>query len=382
MGKLGSWGDNMHSKKLGRAAAAAGLMALLLPSAAFASWWDGGYDGRYDNGYSARRGDSTTTTTHRASPGYEQPPESDTAPGYESPGETPPPDDNPPPQCGQSGCTRYTPPPENNPPPDDNPPPQCGQSGCTRYTPPRDCGQPDCAPPPSPPQCGQPACDQAPPPPPPPPYLVGPIYGCENSDLPDTPLILHKTTTPPPGTPVRPGDEILVDVTWHVWDWTGPDLHKAIDCVYINGLFVPELSGGERPTPNDGHFGFHYFVPLDVPPGSEICDQGFVSGPNGWEDYGRAISNVVCFPVDVPPPPPPPTCCTPPEVETTTTTTAPEEAQPYAESERLSQEEAPAAALPEAHDVLPRTGSGPGTARLAAAGLGLVALIRRRLRRG
>jgi hypothetical protein len=205
--------------------------------------------------------------------------------------------------------------------------------------------------------------------------------------LPDTAFALHKTTTPPPGTPVRPGDEILVDLTWRVWDWMGPELHKVIDCVYINGLFVPELSGGERLTPNDGHFAFHYFVPLDVPPGSEICDQGFVSGPNGWEEYERAVSNVVCFPVDVPPPPPPPpppSCCAPPPVEETTTTTT----EPYTEteSERISlevpEETPPAEALmPATHEVLPRTGSGPAAARLAAAGLALATVIRRRTRR-
>jgi hypothetical protein len=348
----------MQTKKLGRAAAAAGLMVLLLPGVAAASWWDGGYDGRSDNGSSARSGD------------------------YESPGETPPPDDNRSPQCGESGCTRYT------PPRDDNPPPQCGESGCTRYTPPRDdnpppqCGQ-ECGAPSPPPPCGQPSCGQGPPPPPPPPSrLFEPIYGCENSDLPDTHPTLHKTTTPPPGTPVRPGDEILVDIAWRVSDFTAPELHKAIDCVYINGVFAPELSGGERLTPNDGHFGFHYFVPLDVPPGSEICDQGFVSGPNGWEEYGRTISNVVCFPVAVPPPPQ--SCCVSPPVEeattTTTTTTMPDEEQPYAQSLRYEPEVAPTSLVQP--QVLPRTGSGPGAARVAAGGLALLALMRRRMRRG
>ncbi len=168
-GKLGSWGDNMHSKKLGRAAAAAGLMALLLPSAAFASWWDGGYDGGSNSGYDGRRGDST--------PPRNDAPESDTAPDYGEPEETPPQDGGPPPassECGPSGCTRYTPPPDNSPPS------QCGQQGCERYNPPSQCTQPDCnAPPPQecrpecgappPPECGQPACAQAPPPPSPPP---------------------------------------------------------------------------------------------------------------------------------------------------------------------------------------------------------------------
>ncbi len=154
----------------------------------------------------------------------------------------------------------------------------------------------------------------------------------------------------------------------------GPDLHKAVDCVYINGLLAPELSGGERPTPNDGHFAFHYFVPLDVPPGSEICDQGFVSGPSGWEDYARSVSNVVCFPVVVPPPPPPPCCEAPPAPPPCC---APPEEEPYTDSLRFEQTEPPAAVLPERRDVLPRTGDEGGTARLAAAALGLVALAGR-----
>jgi hypothetical protein len=238
-----------------------------------------------------------------------------------------------------------------------------------------------------------------------PPPSAGPLYGCENSTLPGTGSALLKTTTPPPGTPVRPGDEIVVEITWRVWDWMGPDLHKAIDCVYINGLFVPQLSGGEKPTPNDGHFAFHYFVPLDVPPGSTICDQGFVSGPNGSEDYGREVSNVVCFPVVTPPPPPPPCCAeqTPPPCEcvpetttttmaptttTTTTTTVPEEeAEPYTESVRFEQEvpeetpPTPLAPAVQAADVLPRTGADAGVAARFAAGALALAVASGRIRR-
>jgi hypothetical protein len=221
---------------------------------------------------------------------------------------------------------------------------------------------------------------------------AGPLYGCENSTLPGTGGGLLKTTTPPPGTPVMPGDEILVEITWAEWQFTAPDLHKAIDCVYINGVFVPGLSGGERPTPNDGHFAFHYFVPLDLPPGSEICDQGFVSGPNGWEDYAREVSNVVCFPVDTPPPPPPPCCEAPPpppccyEKPTTTTTVPEEEAEPYVESVRLEQElpedtPIPPAPQVEPRAVLPRTGAdGDTIARLAGGALLLSVLARRKCR--
>jgi hypothetical protein len=240
-----------------------------------------------------------------------------------------------------------------------------------------------------------------------PPPSSGPLYGCENSTLPGTGSGLLKTTTPPPGTPVRPGDEIVVEISWRVWDWAGPDLHKAIDCVYINGVFAPGLSGGEKPTPNDGHFAFHYFVPLDVPPGSTICDQGFVSGPNGHEDYAREVSNVVCFPVGTPPPPPccveqaPPPCDCVPETTTTTmaptttttmapttTTTVPEEeAEPYANTVLSEQEQAPP--LPpapptrvQAEDVLPRTGGDAGLGvRLAGGALALAGLMGRLNRR-
>jgi hypothetical protein len=321
----------MRSNKLGRAAAAAGLMVLLAPTVAAASWWDGGYDGRYGNGGRDHRdrGAAATTTTSR-------------------------PADSPPQNCGAGDCY-------------DTPPSTQG------------CGTGDCYDtPPPPPSCGQPSCGSGPPPPPPAP--VAPIYGCENSDLVGTELALHKTTVPPEGTPVAPGDEILVDITWRVTDFDAPFLHKALDCVYINGVFVPGLSLGEHDTPNDGHFGISYVVPPDAPVGGTICDQGFVSGPNGWDDYFREVSNVVCFPICAPAPPPPP-----PVVETTTTTTAPEDEtpQPYTESVRFEQsvpEETPPApaVLPR---VLPRTGSGPAAARLAAAGLGLATLIRRRNRR-
>src|SRR5581483_11279708 len=224
-----------------------------------------------------------------------------------------------------------------NRPPGEQPAPGCGQ--------PSPCGRPT-APAPAP----VPAPPIAPP---------GSIYGCENSDLPGTKPLLHKETTPAPGTPVRPGDVIVVEITWQPSDWVAPDLHKALDCVYVDNRYVPELSGGERPTPNDGHFEWRYVVPADLPAGATICDQGFVSGPNGEEDYGRETSNIVCFPVGSPPPaaaPAPPT-------------TARAELPP--QGERIDQqlplnEAPPVPELPQPQAVLPRTGDGPGGARLAA----------------
>jgi LPXTG-motif cell wall-anchored protein len=205
------------------------------------------------------------------------------------------------------------------------------------------------------------------------------IYGCENSDIPGTRRVLHKQTTPPEGTHVRPGDEIVVEITWSVTDWIAPELHKALDCVYINNRYVPRLSGGERSTPNDGHFAYRYVVPADVPPGSTICDQGFVSGPNGEEEYGRETSNLVCFPVGPPPVAPPPVA---------TTTTTPTTVQPPAERSRYDQQVPPEAkpvsrpgpvVLP--RQELPKTGGDANPARLAAGALALALLGRAGIRR-
>jgi hypothetical protein len=262
--------------------AAAGL-ALLAPNAAYASWWDGGY----------------------------QP------------------------------SRRHQPPPEQPPP-----------------------TQPPAERPPS----GQPAPSQ------PAPYGPLPgsgisIYGCENSSLPGTTPFLHKSTTPPAGTAVVAGQEIVVEITWRVTDWTSGVLHKVLDCVYLNQRYAPELSGGERETPNDGYFAYHYFVPADAPPGTVVCDQGFVSGPNGVEEYGREVSDVVCFTVESPPPPPAP--FSPLAAELTMP-------PPETEAERLDQqvppEVPPAAPAVLPRDVLPRTGGDTSPARLAAAALALATL--------
>jgi hypothetical protein len=328
--------------------AAAGLTILLTPSVASASWWDGGY-----GGYQPHR--------------REQPP------------------NQPPPDQGQPSSTTTTqPPPQESP---DQPPPSGGYGG--EQPPSGDYGgeQPTTTTRPAPqqpPSCcyGGPQPAPAPAPAPPP---RGSIYGCENSDIPGTRLALHKETTPSDGTPVHPGDEILVEITWRVTDWVAPDLHKALDCVYINNRYVPGLSGGERPTPNDGHFAWRYVVPADVPPGSTICDHGFVSGPNGSEDYGREVSDIVCFPVEQPPPPTPPTTTATTAPPTTTTTEQPE-------SERITYE-APAeittTTTPPAASVLPRqrtrelprTGGDSTLARLASWALGLALLGRAGIRR-
>jgi hypothetical protein len=336
--------------KLGRAcAAAAGLITLLAPSAASASWWDGGYQ-------PARR--------HQPPPS--QPPPDRQPPPQQSPGGQQPPSGN---YGGEQPPPQQQPP--QQPPPQQAPPPGNGYGG--EQPAPTQPGPTQPAPQ-QPPSCCYGPEQPAPPAPLPPPLPGNGIYGCDNSDLVGTRPVLRKETTPPDGTPVQPGDEIVVEITWRVTDWIAPDLHKALDCVYINNRYVPGLSGGERPTPNDGHFAWHYVVPADVPPGSTICDQGFVSGPNGSEEYGREVSNIVCFPVGPPPVPPPPVPPPPPPPAETTTTTG--QAQPQRIGLQVPPTTAPVApqVLPRERDVLPRTGGDAKLPRLAAQALGLALL--------
>jgi hypothetical protein len=198
-----------------------------------------------------------------------------------------------------------------------------------------------------------------------------PLYGCENA-LDHGPYgNLVKHTDPPEGAAVAPGQEITVELSWPVQDWDAPELHKVLDCVTVDGRLSYALTGGEKPTANDGHFSYHYAVPADAPPGTEICDVGFLSGPNGNEEFAPEESQLVCFTVERPraapaleAPPPAETLprveARAPEVETNTILPAPAPAQ-----------------------VLPRTGGEPGGARLGALSLalaGLASLARRRSR--
>src|SRR5581483_5016948 len=78
----GAGGETNKSSKLGRVVAAAGLATLLAPSAAYASWWNGGYQ-----------------PARREQPPPNQPPRRQ--PPQPSPGQPPeqqPPEQQPPPQ--------------------------------------------------------------------------------------------------------------------------------------------------------------------------------------------------------------------------------------------------------------------------------------------
>jgi hypothetical protein len=128
-----------------------------------------------------------------------------------------------------------------------------------------------------------------------------PLYGCDQAGRHDSGGRLVKTTDPPAGSRVEPGQEIRVDLSWHTEDWTGEELHKVLDCVSLDGTISSALSGGEKPTANDGRFSHRYRVPTDAAGGTEVCDRGFLSGPTTEEDFARAESKTVCFTVESPP---------------------------------------------------------------------------------
>ena len=120
---------------------------------------------------------------------------------------------------------------------------------------------------------------------------------------------VEKVTDPVDGSEVRRGTAVAVTLRWDVTTFTAPVLHKALDCVTVNGAPADELSFQERDTANDGSFETHFTVPGDLPDGTRLCDRGFVSGQGNDNNFAREKSNDVCLtvrgdtPVTTPAPP-------------------------------------------------------------------------------
>ena len=108
---------------------------------------------------------------------------------------------------------------------------------------------------------------------------------------------LEKVTEPPAETGVHPGEVISVSLRWEPGTFDRPVLHKAIDCVTVDGQLLTDVSVQERDTANDGLFEFAYTVPDGLAAGTRLCDRGFVSGSAGEDAFDREKSNDVCFTV-------------------------------------------------------------------------------------
>ncbi|HYT38835.1 MAG TPA: hypothetical protein VEN99_04955 [Acidimicrobiia bacterium] len=108
---------------------------------------------------------------------------------------------------------------------------------------------------------------------------------------------LEKVTEPADGSDVRHGAVVAVTLRWDTTTFTSPVLHKALDCVTVDGTPVDQLSTQERDTANDGRFDYRFTVPDNLADGTRLCDRGFVSGPDGENGFNREKSNDVCFTV-------------------------------------------------------------------------------------
>jgi LPXTG-motif cell wall-anchored protein len=170
---------------------------------------------------------------------------------------------------------------------------------------------------------------------------------------------IEKVTDPADGSEVRRGDVLFVTLHWDTTTFTGPVLHKALDCVTVDGAPADELSTQERDTATDGRFETRSTVPGDLTDGTRLCDRGFVSGPAG-DGFGREKSNDVCFIVrgDRPAEGPAP-AVTPVPTETVPSPDTP------GTSDSPGTPDAPSGA-PEAELTAPEVTPGPAPAKLTA----------------
>ena len=106
---------------------------------------------------------------------------------------------------------------------------------------------------------------------------------------------LEKVTDPPDGSEIRRGALVVVTLRWDRATFAGTGLHKALDCVTVDGAPADRLSVQERDTANDGIFETRFTVPDDLADGTRLCDRGFVSGPGPGNTFERLKSNDVCF---------------------------------------------------------------------------------------
>jgi LPXTG-motif cell wall-anchored protein len=108
---------------------------------------------------------------------------------------------------------------------------------------------------------------------------------------------VQKLTSPPAGSEVSRGMGIEVTLRWDPARFATPLLHKALDCVTVNGQPADDLSLQARDPSNDGVFTTRMTVPARLADGTELCDRGFVSGPAPGATFAREKSNDVCFTV-------------------------------------------------------------------------------------
>jgi len=118
---------------------------------------------------------------------------------------------------------------------------------------------------------------------------------------------LQKLTVPVAGSVVARGEAIRVTLRWDPTIFAASLLHKALDCVTVDGDPANGLSIQERDVTNAGEFTTTMTVPDGLADGARLCDRGFVSGATPGGAFAREKSNDVCFIVHNAPAPAPAT---------------------------------------------------------------------------
>ena len=106
---------------------------------------------------------------------------------------------------------------------------------------------------------------------------------------------LQKLTVPVAGSAVARGEVITVTLRWDPAIFAGSLLHKALDCVTVDGDAADGLSIQQRDVTNTGEFTTTTTVPDGLAEGARLCDRGFVSGATPGGGFAREKSNDVCF---------------------------------------------------------------------------------------
>ncbi|MEW6473176.1 MAG: hypothetical protein AB1679_12970 [Actinomycetota bacterium] len=130
----------------------------------------------------------------------------------------------------------------------------------------------------------------------------------------------------PDGSRVAPGQDIAIRLTWDPTQWSGEALDMALACTWVKGGLNPDMSGQERPSPNDGVFEFRVEVPHNIRPDCDICIQGFLAGMTGSGPQ-QVGSDRRCF-MSGPPGSPTPPATRPPTPPATRPPTTPATSPP------------------------------------------------------
>jgi hypothetical protein len=105
---------------------------------------------------------------------------------------------------------------------------------------------------------------------------------------------LEKTTDPPPGSTVTPGQQVTVTLEWPTFAVAGQRAHRVMECLSIDGE-APQLWAERRFTSAEGTVSFSAAVPNGVGAKSTVCGQSFLKTQGSFGPVTR-WSEKTCYP--------------------------------------------------------------------------------------